>query len=108
MDNHMEPSARGAEVELGRKEPPALPPVRAVDWQSVKEALRERYVTEIRLANGVDMTERGQDGLERVRRRLAYNLAATGRAPDELDMLFLQNYGFGAAELINEYMRKRP
>ena len=89
---------------LQRPVPPEpLPPVRAVDWRSVREAAHERFIAESRMANGAQITERAQDGLDRIRRRLE----ASGRPADELDAMLVSSYAFGAAQLIQDYMSRR-
>lgn len=77
-----------------------LEPLLPVDWRSVKQQLHARYVHEVRIHYGAVMTERAQEGLQRVRARL-------GDDPDQLDMLLVHAYAFGAAELIHDYMSGR-
>jgi hypothetical protein len=81
-----------------------VPPVQAASWRQAKQAKEEKFETQSRVVNGADITECAQEGLERIRRRLASQLAY--RDPDDLDMLFLQAYSFGAAERIQEYMQR--
>jgi hypothetical protein len=71
-----------------------------VEWRSVKQAYRERYAVEIRLIHGGIMTERAQMHLARIRARLPED-------PDQLDALLVSAFAFGAAELINDFMRRR-
>lgn len=68
------------------------------DWRMVKQAFDERYANEIRIIHGGLMTERAQLHLARIRARIPEN-------PDQLDMLLLQAFAFGAAENINKFMR---
>jgi len=77
-----------------------LPPLQPVDWRSVKQHMYERYAHEVRIHYGAVMTERAHEGLQRIRARV-------GDRPDQLDMLLVHAYVFGAAELINDYMRGR-
>ena len=103
MENKAQDEPLSGEVVL---RPPPLPPIRAVDWRSTRQAQRERFETEVRVVYGGEITERAQDSLERVRTKLAHQIASSGRAPDDLDTLLVQNYGFGAAELIRQYMNR--
>ena len=75
-----------------------LEPLMPVDWRSVKQAYQERYATEIRLIHGGLMTERAQVHLARIRARMP-------EQPDQLDMLLLSAFAFGAAENIQNFMR---
>jgi len=71
-----------------------------VEWQAVKRAYAERYATEIRIINGGLITERAQEHLARIRARIPEH-------PDQIDMLLLQAFAFGAAENIQGFMRGR-
>lgn len=71
-----------------------------VEWQAVKQAFSERYAAEIRIIHGGLITERAQVHLSRIRARLPEN-------PDQLDMLLVQAFAFGAAENINRFMKGR-
>ena len=75
------------------------PPV-PVEWQAVKRAFGERYAAEIRIIHGGLITERAQLHLARIRARIPEN-------PDQIDMLLLQAFAFGAAENIQNFMRGR-
>lgn len=75
-----------------------LEPPMPVDWRSVKQAFHERYATEIRIMHGGLMTERAQLHLARIRARLP-------EQPDQLDMLLVSAFAFGAAENIQAFMR---
>ena len=75
-----------------------LEPLMPVDWRAVKQAFHERYVTEIRIIHGGLMTERAQMHLARIRARIPEH-------PDQIDMLLLQAFAFGAAENIQNFMR---
>lgn len=77
-----------------------LEPLQPVDWRSVKQQMYERYAHEVRIHYGAVMTERAHEGLQRIRTRVGDN-------PDQLDMLLVHAYVFGAAELIHDYMRGR-
>jgi len=71
-----------------------------VEWQAVKQAFAERYATEIRIIHGGLITERAQLHLARIRARLPED-------PDQIDLLLLQAFAFGAAENIQGFMRGR-
>jgi hypothetical protein len=73
--------------EIQRIQIEPLPQLRPVDWASVK------------IASGAVMTARAHEGIANLRERIW----ASGQT-DELDMLLLQSYAFGAAELIQRYM----
>lgn len=77
-----------------------LPVPVPVEWQEVKRAFSERYATEIRIIHGGLMTERAQIHLARIRSRIP-------ERPDQLDMLLVQAFAFGAAENIQRFMRGR-
>lgn len=75
-----------------------LPEPMPVDWRDVKQAFQDRYAAEIRIIHGGLMTERAQIHLARIRARIPEH-------PDQIDMLLLQAFAFGAAESIQNFMR---
>jgi hypothetical protein len=104
MSDLVKLDGRGLQVAPETVDAPVpLPPVKAVDWRSVREAAHERFTAESRVANGAQITERAQEGLARIRRRME----ASGSTADELEVMLLSSYGFGAAQLIHDYMSRR-
>lgn len=75
-----------------------LPAIQPVDWHSVKTAMRERYNAEMRIETGVKLTRRALEG----KRQIVDDI--TDGRPDGMDMLIMQSYVFGAAEIIQDYM----
>jgi hypothetical protein len=84
--------------EIERYGDDELEPLVPVEWQAVKRAFSERYAAETRIMHGGLMTERAQVHLARIRARLP-------ERPDQMDLLIVSAFAFGAAENIQAFMR---
>lgn len=71
-----------------------------VTWADVKQQKRERYNRRMRVGTAKEMALDAADAIDEIQDNI-------DARPHQLKNLIMQSFGFGAAELINDYLNER-